>query len=338
MHQVAYQAHHRDGILQLLGNMPYKAAIWHWQFEENPFDRPFRPVLLLDDQDKVLGFNGVMPVVISEHGKPVDVLWSCDFYVAQECRGQGVGKHIKEILMQQSETMITFGVSDQAAHVLSRMGWIQSRDVYNYRLLRRADSLRNGALLILQCLNRIRGLGKLRDGDYTLCVRNTLPARQAVDELWERTKGGFHRLVARTYAYLDWKYQRHPLARYAFISAWRENRLEGLLVVRFHRGVLRIVDYAGPAHDAQLKRLLIRKCRKQWRHAHQMMTTTSDPELGDCLQSEGFFRARTRPRFFVYSRHIDTEGYEKGWFIMAGDSDGELLQAAADQYDTPTQH
>ncbi|MGP4843262.1 hypothetical protein ACTXGQ_03950 [Marinobacter sp. 1Y8] len=331
---VRYERQYREPIVELLESVPYKPLLWTWQFEETPYADRFNPVILLDDADKVVGFNGIMPVDATEFGVPIDVLWSCDFHVCSSMRGQGLGKQIKRTLIEQADIIMSFGVSDQASHVLSKMGWQQSETVYNYRLVREWRSPRMLAFQVLQWGNAIRSWARRRSlsGEYRIDVRGQLPDEQSVDYLWSVSKGGFGKTVARTYEYLNWKYQKHPLAQYAFVCAWGEGILLGVLIVRFSRGSLRIVDYLGAARDVDLKRALIRKCRHQWRHARHITTATSDEELGQCLLDEGFFRPRSRPRFFVRTRLEDKSRWEDNWFIMAGDSDGELLLAAQDQY------
>ncbi|MGQ7274718.1 GNAT family N-acetyltransferase [Marinobacter sp. V034] len=331
---VNYEARYQQPIVALLESVPYKPLLWKWQFEETPYAERFNPVILVDDADKVVGFNGIMPIEATEFGVPIDVLWSCDFHVSANMRGQGLGKQIKRTLIEQADIIMSFGVSDQASHVLAKMGWHQSESVYNFRLIREWHSPRMLAFQVLQWANVIRGAlcRRSHSGDYSIDVRSQLPGKKAIDYLWTVSKGGFGKTIARTHEYLDWKYQNHPLAQYAFVCAWRDGILLGMLIVRYSRGSLRIVDYLGAARDVDLKRALIRKCRYQWRHARHITTATSDEELGQCLLDEGFFRPRSRPRFFVRTRLKDKARWEDNWFIMAGDSDGELLLAAQDQY------
>jgi hypothetical protein len=59
---VPWQAKYREGVIRLFSDVPYKAELWQWQFESNPFGLPFSPVVLVDAGDSVVGFNGVMAV------------------------------------------------------------------------------------------------------------------------------------------------------------------------------------------------------------------------------------------------------------------------------------
>ena len=109
-----------------------------------------------------------------------------------------------------------------------------------------------------------------------------------------------------------------------------------ILVTRFCRGTLRIVDYCGAAKNHPLKRAVIGAALQQWPHASQVVSVTSDPELKEIFLSEGFFQLRGRPRFYIYEPGAKDSDESSSWFIMAGDSDGEFLQAASDFYTTGT--
>ena len=60
------------------------------------------------------------------------------------------------------------------------------------------------------------------------------------------------------------------------------------------------------------------------------------PELAETFLAEGFVQLRGRPRFYVYEPGAEPAAGSSVWFIMAGDSDGEFLQAASDFYNPQT--
>lgn len=327
---VSWHPRYREGVLELFSNVPHKAQLWQWEFESNPFGKAFDPVLLVDREDQVVGFNGVMPIEATAYGEPIDALWSCDFHVVESWRGKGLGSQIKSVLHGKAKEVMAFGISDHASRVLLHLGWKPDLRVRNYRLLRSSRGIREWAFRAIQWLNRSLGLLGPRLSNCTITVQSTLPDQASVNELWEREKSGYSRIVKRSFEYLNWKYQRHPLARYAFVCAWEHQKLAAIMVVRFHGETLKIVDYAGPASNAALKRALVRRVRDHWRHALQLTVVTSDAQLGQCLRNEGFFSPRTRPRFYIHDSVASENEPSRSWFIMAGDSDGELLGAAAE--------
>lgn len=329
---VPWQSHYREGVLQLFSDVAHKRRLWSWQFESNPFGFSFDPVVLVDQNDQVVGFNGVMPVMATDRGAELPVLWSCDFFLATDWRGKGMGSRIKHELHEKSSVIMAFGISDRASEVLEHLGWVQDKSVESYRMIRKLGGWRSWAFMALQLANRVfRGMLSLRwlaaaPKDLHLSVRSSLPARDKVDSLWMACAGSYERVVVRDYRYLDWRYQKHPLGRYAFVRAERAGELAGILVVRTYGEQLRIVDYIGPGDDRQFKQLMINYTIKCFCHLTQISAVTSDSQLGDCLQASGFIRLRRKPGFFRYEK----EPSDARWFIMAGDSDGEFLQASSD--------
>ncbi|TGN41529.1 hypothetical protein [Marinobacter confluentis] len=329
---VPWQGKYQDGVLGLFLDVGHKRKLWDWQFESNPFSLPFSPVVMVDDQDQVVGFNGVMPVMAEDAGVERPVLWSCDFFLAEAWRGKGLGSEIKHELHQKSPIIMAFGISDRASDVLQHLGWVSDTSVESYRMIRRISGWRTWVFVALQLANRVvRGAWppwKQRgpEAGMRLSVHSFLPGKDRVDNLWRSCAGGYERIVVRNYKYLDWRYQQHPLGRYAFVRAERAGELAGILVVRTHGEHLRIVDYLGPCRDHPLKKAMIDYVVSRWRHVTQMSAVTSDDQFGDCLGAAGFIRMRGKPRFFRY----EAEPSDRKWFIMAGDSDGEFLQAGSD--------
>tara|TARA_R110000850_G_scaffold264954_2_gene394284 strand:- start:1392 stop:2492 length:1101 start_codon:yes stop_codon:yes gene_type:complete len=335
---VPWQTKHREGVLKLFRDVPYKAELWQWQFESNPFGLPFTPILLVDSNDRVAGFNGVMAVRATDRGEDIRVIWSCDFYLAEQWRGQGLGSVIKHELHKQSPVIMAFGVSNRASDVLRHLGWMPDESVRSYRMLRRRKGLRSWLLSALQWLNRFSRNFSTVPGmsGLTINVRSSLPVGEQVDALWERCAPDYGRIVRRDFTYLDWRYQRQPLGRYGFVCAWEDHKLTAILVTRFCRRTLRIVDYCGPAKNQPLKRAVVGAAVRHWPHANQVVSVTSDPELQETFLAEGFVQLRGRPRFYIYEPGVENAAESSSWFIMAGDSDGEFLQAASDFYATET--
>lgn len=329
--RIDYRPEHRRKILEFFADVPFKEQIWRWEFEESPGakKRGFKPVLMADEQG-VVGFNGVMPVSVTFENETVDALWSCDFHVAARARGQGLGQGIKRHLMGAAPVIMSFGVSEQAAIVLRKMGWRPSQEVQSFRKIVRARSLKELALKCIQLGNRLlSGINESYSG--TITASDSLPAQQEVDDLWAQCASSYRKVVNRHYDYLDWRYQQHPLASYRFLVARSPGgQLDGMLVVRENRGVARIVDYVGRADDVGLMRSLVQEVAAEFPHARLHVTTASGESMQAALKREGYCLTRSRPALYVRSELENVAEPEKGWFVMAGDSDGELLAASYD--------
>jgi len=157
-----------------------------------------------------------------------------------------------------------------------------------------------------------------------------LPPREELDDLWGRCSPGYDCCVTRDSAYLSWRYAGHPLAKYSFIEARLDGKLEGLAVFRAGSERATLVDYVGPRDSQTLKRSLVRAFRDACPQAATFECTTTDQGLRDALARSGFLLGGTgRLRFFVRTTAPDTNVPSAGWFLMGGDSDGEMLAAAA---------
>lgn len=326
---------HREQVLNLFSDVAFKRDIWSYQFQENPGarERGFTPVVA-EDNGSVVGFNGVVPVKILWNGSPAQAMWSCDFKVSEHHRGKGVGRLIKMELAKRSPILMSFGISPVAAIVLQRMGWRASNQVHFLRKIRKPRSARDWALMALQFFTRLANRSSLpQHGGVSLVYQ--LPEREQVDELWSAVAEGYDKVVVRDWSYLDWRYQQHPFAHYAFLEIREGENLKALGVVRADGRQVRLVDYIGPAKSRVLKSMIISAMLQKWPGATSYSAMTSDSELKLVMKAHGFYQGREQPRFFVWAspqRMSQANDCTRGWFIMSGDSDGELLQSARETW------
>jgi len=325
---VSYRDAHQPQINRLMGAAPSKERIWHWQFQENPFGYRFDPVVLMDD-GRVVGFNGVMAVDVLYNNEQTRVLWSCDFYVDRDYRGKGLGRMIKNALHEKSDIIMSFGISKMAAPVLLKMGWHSSGEVYVFRKYRAVRSYRQVLASLVQLFNTVRGSFSRCKGRRLECrVCDSLPARESIDALWEIAGPGYRKIVVRNHAYLHWRYERHPLGRYRFVHVVAGDELRAIGVLRHGRGTAHLVDMLVSADDRAARNAIVAAMLDLDPECATFACSTSDRLLSSCLQDHGFFKARKQPRFFVRSADASDTDCEQGWFIMDGDSDGDMLAAA----------
>jgi len=329
---------HRAQVLELFSDVPFKAELWNYQFLESPGakTRGFEPIIAEDD-GRTVGFNGVVPVSIVWNGAISNAMWSCDFKVSADYRGQGVGRLIKEALATKSPVLMSFGISPVAAIVLERMGWQASHEVHFLKKICRPATLRDIALSVFQLLTAAMHWSSGGAGLKTVQL-DGLPDSGEVDRLWADVQAGYTKAVVRDWEYLDWRYQKHPLGRYRFVEVRdKHHALTAVGVVRVSGGQVRFVDYLGPARSVPVKRALVKAILGYWASANAFSSMTSDFELKRVMKSMGFYQGREQPRFYVWSSREmlgdnEPESSAQGWFIMGGDSDGELLQAARESW------
>ncbi|MFQ5661401.1 MAG: GNAT family N-acetyltransferase [Gammaproteobacteria bacterium] len=327
---VGYRKEYRESVPDLMHSRPFKKEIWNWQFIENPFSEQFNPVILIDQWNSVIGFNGVMPVKIKIGERVSDGIWSCDFFVDSRYRGMGIGKKLKKILNNHSPIIMALGISDMASPVLLGMGWRKNCEVETFHRIQRFTGAKSFLIYGMQILNRFKYATHFERNDYYSEYTNSLPDGDLVELLWERVANDYNRCVVRNYSYLHWKYECHPLAKYGFITAESDGSLMGILVIRVTGLYARIVDYLGPAHDMALKAALLEEYFSVTKHTVTQSCITSDKELKKILLSNGFRKMQGHMRFYIHSSSRDDPDITDDWFIMGGDSDGDMLEAAED--------
>lgn len=324
----------REAIVEIVGNEEARRRLWSWQFEHNPRGVPFEPLLERDEQGRIVGFNGEMPVLVRFDGQEFLATWSCDFHVHQRARGTGVGRRLKERLHERHPFLLTLGVSPIAVKVLTHLGWRPSDRVRNFRRLRSfrgrrallqqgvqmANAIVTGALT----LSRAR---RPRADALHVQVRWALPRREVLDALWARVAPGWRRSVVRDGAYLHWRYGTIPVPGYRFLACLEGETLVGLAVVYEHQDQARLVDLVFPAGDGGVLERLLDAWLEDCMGSRSLHVTTSIAELQKLLRARGFMGSRNPLWFFVRAAS-GPDGAEQEWSLMAGDSDGEFLQAA----------
>lgn len=321
---VPYAPRHLDPVLALLGDG--RRALWPWQYG---WGAERSSVVAEDEAGNVIGFNGCMPVKVMLHGAVTDAVWSCDFVVDPHWRKRGVGRAMKQHLQDLHPLIMALGISDAGAAVHGRAGWVPMPDVPQYSF---QHSIRNGKHLARRMLQAaMRLAGAARPVRHPAIEVNVLPAAQLpgdIETLWSRVEPTHGVVVRRNESYLRWRYVAHPVAKYQLIVVRRGGELQAVGVFRHGRTRSTLVDYMGPATDVGLKAAVVDRFVAECGQADRLTCVTSDPGLRQALLRRGFHSWGHRPlRFNVWcSSRIQMAAGP--WFVMGGDSDGDLLAAA----------
>lgn len=317
-----YRPEHREGILTLLGNEPHKRLLWDWQFAAATTTD--NALVVATCGNEVVGFNGAMPIRVQVDGQINNALWSCDFNVAARYRGLGLGKAIKQELHHRCDHIMSLGISDFATPVLEKSGWRKGSPVYS---LRRYSGWRLDRRLVLRpwqwCLS-LSYFGLPRVSALRVHAEWRLPGDQILAGLWSRMALGAGALVVRDGDYLRWRYGAHPLGQYRYLLAHQGDQIVAMAVVRCQGEQAIFVDYIGPRDDEDVKRALFLKWLQLARSAVHLSFSSSDRGFVRIARSCGF-RLVGQQRFYIHGQHAEVL---PDWFIMPGDSDGELLAAA----------
>ena len=280
---------------------------------------------------KVVGFNGLMPVRVKTEAGVMDAAWSCDFVVDAAHRRSGVGRLLKAALDHQAPLIMAKGTSQSAAQVLPRCGWVEGQGPRQFVLFMRPLDLRYRIVALLQGIARIgfRVAAPKGSAGTTIERSEQLPPAGELDELWTEYAAGYAKTVIRDSAYVTWRYHDGPCSGYRYYAARHAGRLRALLVVREDGEGTRIVDYVGPARALELKYALVDAVRNDSHGQERLNLVTTDREFQTVFRRLGAWPTRGGATgFFVRDPGGTVARPAEDWFLMDGDSDGEMLAMA----------
>ena len=326
---IDYDSVHKSDLMKVMGSKPFKKKLWDWQFHEARNSDDIKPLVVLNDKNEVVGFNGVMPIKVKYYNKTIDSIWSCDFFLSKECRGKGFGKQVKSVLREKSDLIMSFGISAMASPVLLRMGWKENGEVRAYARINKVGTFKQRIKRLLQAYNSVVNYKFNSHIVPQFELSKRLPQEEDVNSLWRKCSLNYKKIIVRDFNYLNWKYQRHPLCDYQFLNVKVDGQLAAIAILREGDDYIQIVDYIGPLNAQALKSAIIRYICNKYHNYNVLKCVTSDAELQKALKVNKFIKERTKPKFYIYSNLSDDDAIGD-WFIMGGDSDADLLNAAAD--------
>ena len=332
--EVQYDRNLRKQILSMMNSKMFKEYIWEWQYRDNREYSNFDPVVLADKWGTIVGFNGYMPVEIKFDDDRLTGIWSCDFYVDERYRSQGMGTRIKRILNNKFPIILALGISDAASHVHKKAGWLANQEVEVFRKISRPNSIKSLVIWIYQFLSKAyhrniaigQGPAEVLP-EFVILQQTILPDSGKLDALCAGVLPGYKKTVVRNASYLRWKYQDHPLVQYKYLVMTGGENVLALLVYRNTTTTLVIVDYLGP-NQYEYKYRLFEYLTHLFTDKTVASCTTSDADWKCILLRSGYRRLKSNIRFNVGARVADASHANRDWFIMGGDSDGDLLSSS----------
>ncbi len=315
------------GILALFPKVPVKDRLWQWQYYQNPLGSPLEGSVVLCDSDRIIGFNGALPVHVQCQGTLVKAYWSVDSVILPEYRGLGLGVVLKNGFEQSHPILMALGSSPRMLAIYRRRNWQRSPWVSEYFFQCHGRNLREFGKEILQWCRQSRHIA---NHSHRVSVVPVTEVATLAGQLWERVAVDYPNAVCRTEDYIRWKYVSHPLARYEAIRVddWDGN-LRAMGVVRSGRETTRLVDYVGPKCSPAEKDAIVSQLLTYGLRSRRIHCLTTDAEFKRSLESCGFLRWREASSLSVLQRPA-ADLAPKDWFVMTGDSDGDLLDAAAE--------
>jgi GNAT superfamily N-acetyltransferase len=308
---------------------PLKAKVFEWQFLKNPHSDGSSPFLVGELDGRIIALNGFMPARLRFHGRPIEACWSCDTYVSVEHRGKGIGKQLIAQVTHAAPLMLGYGISDMSDPIFETFGWKLHRglDVVFFHLAERGMKGR-----IKNAVSRIAAVRgpRIHGSEYETWDALTPNAIAELDEMWHRHADGYVSAIHRDAAYLRWKYFEHPVYRYRAYAQRTRGRLHAVMIVRHDPEESVIADYSGPAQDedaiASLASQVIRDHGD--RETARIKCESTHQPLVRALRKVGFISSSYPSRFRVRWNTGESDPL-RGWFLMPGDSDGDLLASSS---------
>jgi hypothetical protein len=322
-------------VAVLYATEKYKKSLWDWQF----CPRFGREVLCIvaRDGDRIVGFNATMPIKISaESNQVMDAIWSCDFIVAPAYRGKGVGQSIKDEMAKVFKMPImSLGISDSAFPLLLKKGWRSPARIDVWDLLNNPKTLKQIVLFSWSrvCRAYLSLTTRRIQQKYFVKELYQLPQHTAIQHLWRLHRAHSNDTeVVRNYDYLKWRYVDCPFKVYRFLHVGSATKgAQALVVFRITpSNSLIVVDFIGSKNTELISAAcsFLLRCYASVSAIHW---NTSVSALHPGLIANGFVKKSYGSRFATLS----DEGAGR-WGLVAGDSDGDFLRVAKEQFSIST--
>jgi GNAT superfamily N-acetyltransferase len=316
-----------------------------WVTLENPLDLPEARRYVAEEDGRIVGGLGRMPVRLTVAGEPGILRYSHDLLIDPACRGRKLAQQLVRELAARSDSPVGglwMNAPSYAIH--QRCGWramtpsrAQVRLLKPVELLARRipSPLAKVAGAGLRGALALRAWGGRRAAASGLAVEEVEHLAQAAGELWEEVSPMLGVAAVRDGAILRWRFDRAPHAAYVRLIARREGRVRGYLALRLpgEEGPGRIavaVDLLARPDEPEVIGALAREAlsRAGAAGAAALIVLTTLPAFRRSLSRLAFIQA-PRPQTFVLANLQGQPGEAflvdaARWYLTFADSDGDM--------------
>ena len=247
-------------------------AAFAWMYRQSGDGRLLATAAFAGDQ--MAAFYGIVPVRMRVDGRDVMGAQSLDSMTHPDFQRRGLFAKLGLLAYRETckDVPVVFGFPNESALPprAAKLGWVMLRPVPRFGLLLRdpplPGKLRSPALapLVDAAMSGLRWRTRVSEwGAFALAKGRGLRIQAEagipadVDTLWQDVRDDYRVSVTRDQAYLTWRYDQHPTAKYTVFSVRQGTRLRGLLVLRLPTGAGRdvtAVEWLAPRDlDVQLQ-------------------------------------------------------------------------------------
>jgi hypothetical protein len=341
-------------------NVQRPPSYFKWKYIENPDHHS--AMALAVKEGKIIGQIGTVPMRLKIKADELLAAQVQDIVIAENYRRGGTFFRLERIARDavQKETGVEFAFSIKSTYKIATrlLGFRGVSPIYRMvKILNIAPYLearaKSAALVKLGAPIGNTGL-KLLDlfkygvGDSSIQVERVERFDERFDRLWQQCKSQFEIMVARTSAYLNWRYCDHPSLTYSVYAALQNGSLKGYIVLQTRRKgeasgtvvdidvettrgfITDILAEPGPDHEKTLEALLLKAITLFRDEGADVVAcwVLKHMELRETLRRLGFLERETPHDLMV--RASDPDHYPEDylaesarWYITRGDSDYE---------------
>ena len=300
-----------------------KQKLWQWEHVENPFKTDEKSVgLELLENDEVVGYNGLMPIMLKCGDQLLSSAWSFDTILSPKYRGKGHGKALAKAVKVAYPVVLGLGISDAQESIMRKQGYIVNTEIEQFYFTNKARSFRDYLKVVGQ-----KALSILRHELYytesemqVSIIKASDVSSSIIDPLWDRVKNHYQNAVVRNFEYIRWKYGSYPVETFYLIQVMHQRELKAIGVFRKNKKLASLVDYIGALDDRASIYQVISTFMVESYGSDLLECICTNEVIKEVLRSVGFRHARVQPRFYIYSSVLSS-GLDRGLFVMGGDSD-----------------
>jgi GNAT superfamily N-acetyltransferase len=323
-----------------------RGSYFKWLIEGNPFSRAHDDYLVVEEDGRVIAYNGFMPFRFSIKGEDYDGNIYHDTLVDPAKRGQHLGSRlVKEMVRRNDRFAIAVWMNLPNARLYEKCGWQSVGKIYvHYRVYDAASffanpdrwPLRWAVKVINGCLSGIYRLrrwgGRKVKGSLKIAEIDRFDER--VDRLFDNRRRHSVFMACRTHDVLNWKYGHVENSRCTKLICTENDQLMGYIVFRLKsdpekgRRKATIFDFlcAPDRRDVFSALLQAAVDRIETSRPDYIDILSTDRILNRMLRRHGFWMKKESP-FALKTIHAEALASDadvsdaNNWFFTYGDGD-----------------
>lgn len=262
------------GLYSTVFEKPASPERWNWQFRDNPYGGPYVALGRSASDRSVIGSYSVMPLQINLMGRPIAGCQSVDTAVHPEWRNQRVFENTARecyAWCQERGLQAVVGFPNARSYpgFMRGLEWrrIAFPRQYVLRLDMKHELGRAGLGPLAAFANvvyrgivgtsraaRRRVLEKQAGAGLAFQVSPTVP--DDYESLWAMVRSQEVLSIWKDADYLRWRYDRHPVRKFRYVTLRRKDELVALAVVVDLDGTWALCEFMVRGREVALGRLL----------------------------------------------------------------------------------